>query len=306
MRPVIVVHGGAGNIRRRYMDVRREHLEASARVGFDVLVRDGSALEAVVEAVAYMEDSGVFNAGRGSIVSSSGYVELDAAVMDSKGRFGAVGAVPNIVNPVRVAYEVLRRTPHRLLVGIEAKYFALRLGFREMSFDELQGVERALNIIKSRRPPSEYLSRLQNIKKMYGDTVGAVAVDRDGGLAAAVSTGGILFKLDGRVGDSGIFGAGIMVNGLAAAVATGIGEYIIDSMLCYNLVQFRRVYSLSASVRKALNYLTRLRGVGSGGVISVDRWGNVATMHNTKAMGVAYFGEGMESPKVSFNEYIFL
>lgn len=307
MRPVIVVHGGAGRIPKKYVEERGKHLGTAAGEGFSILSGGGSAVEAVVEAVSYMEDCGYFNAGSGSIPTSNGYVELDAAVMDGEGGFGAVGAVPNIKNPVKLALEVLRRTPHRILVGPEAKYFGLRIGFREMYADELGGIKRVLDYISSGEDGADrFLGRLKRAREVFGDTVGAVAVDEDGRLAAAVSTGGILFKMGGRVGDSSILGAGIMVDKLCASVATGIGEYIIDAMLCYNIVRFRRIYSLAASVRKAVNYMTRLRGSGSGGVISVDRWGRIATMFNTENMGVAYIRPGMDRPYITFNENIFI
>ncbi len=307
MRPVIVVHGGAGRIPKKYVEERKKHISKAVYTGYSVLDRGGSALEAVVEAVAYMEDSGWFNAGRGSVPTSDGDVELDAAVMNCDGLFGAVGSVPNLANPVRLALEVLRRTPHRMLVGSKAKFFGLRLGFREMYADELIGVKRIWEYISSEE--GEYahlLDRLERARGIFGDTVGAVAVDAGGCLAAAVSTGGILFKLGGRVGDSSILGAGIMVNKVASAVATGVGEYIIDSMLCYNIVKYRRYYSLAASVRKAMNFMTRFRGKDSGGVIAVDRWGHIATMHNTEGMGVGYLYKGMDGPKVGFTEYVFI
>ena len=307
MKPVIVVHGGAGRTPRKYVDERRRHLGRAAEKGFEVLLGEGAAVDAVVEAVAYMEDCGFFNAGSGSIPTSNGYVELDAAVMDEGGGFGAVGAVPNIKNPVRLALEVLRRTPHRIIVGHEAKHFGLRLGFREMYADELNGVKRIWDYVSSGEGDVDrFLERLRCVKEVFGDTVGAVAVDLNGRLAAAVSTGGLLFKMSGRVGDSSILGAGIMVDKLCAAVATGIGEYIIDAMLCYNITRFRRVYSLAASVRRAVNYLTRLRGAGSGGVISVDKWGRIAAMFNTESMGVAYMKPDMAAPYVTFNEFLFL
>lgn len=307
MKPVIIVHGGAGRAPRKYLDERRRHLGIAAEKGFNILVGGGDALNAVVEAVAYMEDSGFFNAGSGSIPTSNGDVELDAAVMSDDGGFGAVGAVPNIKNPVRLALEVLRRTPHKILVGHEAKYFGLRLGFREMYADELGGVRRIWEYISSGEDGGgRFLDRLRRAKEVFGDTVGAVALDMDRRLAAAVSTGGILFKMGGRVGDSSILGAGIMVDKICAAVATGIGEYIIDAMLCYNIVRFRRVYNLAAAVRRAVNYMTRLRGPGSGGVISVDRWGRIATMFNSESMGVAYMRSGMSKPYITFNEYLFL
>ena len=306
MRPIIVVHGGAGKISSKYVESRRKYLFDAALKGYKVLEGGGSSLDAVVEAVAYLEDSGYFNAGAGSVPTSDGVIELDAAVMVDDGSFGAVGAVPNIKNPVRLALEVMRRTPHRILVGVEAKNFGLRLGFREMYADELTGLERVWHLVRSGEASGRYLDRLSRAKAVFGDTVGAVALDMDRGLAGAVSTGGILFKLGGRMGDSSILGAGIMVSKLAAAVATGVGEYIIDSMLCYNIVQYRRVYSLSASVRRALNYMTRLRGRDSGGVIALDRFGKVGALFNTEGMGVAYMRSGMDEPKVVFYEPIFI
>ena len=300
MKRAILIHGGAGRVKKELWPSRIEGLREAVLRGYEALSSKNDSIEAVVEAVAAMEDSGLFNAGRGSTISFKGTVEMDAAVMDWRSRFGAVGGVPNIRNPIRLARYVMEETPHRLIVGLEARNLAYRLGFKEYSMEELTGLRRIEEYLgRVRDKPTSFYGKLfESGKKIFTDTVGAVAVDSQGRVAAAVSTGGLLFKYGGRVGDSAVLGAGIMANAICAAVATGIGEYIMDSLLSYRIVEYRRYMSLEAACRKAMGFLTRYRGMDTAGVICIDRFGNLGWMHNTEMMGRAYMADGMDSPDV--------
>ena len=299
MKRAILIHGGAGRVKKSLWSPRINGLREAVLKGYDVLISRDDSVDAVVEAVAAMEDSGLFNAGRGSVLNFKGSVEMDAAIMDWKGRFGGVGAVPNIRNPIKLALYVLRETPHRLIVGLEAKYLGLRLGYGEYPINELTGFMRVREYLSRIERGGPYYRRLfESGRRIFSDTVGAVAVDSSGRVAAAVSTGGLLFKLGGRVGDSAIIGTGIMANGLCAAVATGIGEYIMDCLLAFRVVKYRRSMSLEAACRKAVGLITRYRGGDSAGVICIDRFGNLGWMHNTEMMGRAYMVEGMDSPDI--------
>ena len=300
MKRAILIHGGAGSVEKKLWNIRMKGLKDAVLSGFNVLSSSDDSLEAVIQAVSVMEDSGLFNAGRGSIITFSGKVELDAAVADWRGRHGAVGGVPNIKNPVKLAREVMERTKHHLLVGEDAKKFGLELGFKEYAINELTGFTRIKTYLNISRNKNAYYKKLyETNKNIFHDTVGAVAVNSMGEVAAAVSTGGLLFKLDGRVGDSSIYGAGIMTDPLSASVATGIGEYIMDSMLTYLVIKYRHYMSLEAACRKALGLLTRYKGPDSAGLICIDKFGNIGWLHNTESMGRAYMYEDMDSPAVN-------
>ncbi len=302
MKRGILIHGGAGSIKKSAWDSRARGLKEAVVSGFKKLISSDDSLEAVIQAVSVMEDSGLFNAGKGSVITFGGKVELDAAVADWRGHYGAVGGVPNIQNPVRLAKEIMNRTQHHLLVGEAAKKFGLELGFKEYSIEELTGFSKFkeyLNLVKNEK--SYYKKLYETNRSISSDTVGAVAINSLGEVAAAVSTGGLLFKLDGRVGDSAIHGAGIMADSLSASVATGIGEYIIDSMLTYLVVRYRHYMSLKAACRKAINFITRYRGDNSAGLICIDRYGYMGWVHNTEAMGRAYIYEGISSPIIEMS-----
>jgi len=203
----LAIHGGAGAIRRRDNVPARAALARSLDAGYETLKQGGSSLDAVVAAVAVLEDSGLFNAGRGSVQTGDARYELDAAVMDGATlRAGAVACVSRIRNPVLAARAVMEHSPHVLLAGAGAERFARHQGLRMIS--------------------SSYFVKAKH-KTPHG-TVGAVALDQRGNLAAATSTGGVSGKLPGRVGDSPLIGQGLYVdNAGGAAGATGVGEEII-------------------------------------------------------------------------------
>jgi L-asparaginase/beta-aspartyl-peptidase (threonine type) len=277
MTPVIAIHGGAGTLRKADMTASRaalyrEALGEALQAGNTVLQKGGTALDAVTATVVAMEDSPLFNAGRGAVYNADARHELDAAIMDGATlRAGAVACVERIRNPVLAARAVMQHSRHVLLAGRGAERFAKK--------QELKLVNR------------EYFgtaSRLQALKRnlqSHHGTVGAVALDRDGNLAAATSTGGYTGKLPGRIGDSPLVGAGTYADNRACAVSgTGLGEAFIRAQVAYDIaarMRYRRE-SLASAARAALASVARLGG--DGGLVAVDRRGNVAMPFNSRGM----------------------
>lgn len=270
----IVIHAGAGAAWPD--DVPRaaeDGAAAAARAGFEILARGGSALDAVEVAVVALEDDPQFNAGKGSCLTAAGEVECDASVMDAVGpRAGAVAAVRTVKNPVRLAREVMEATPHVLLAGPGAEAFAAAQGFVAIDNRALV-TPRALARWK-KGPP----------QRPSGGTVGAVACDAQGRLAAATSTGGTPFKLPGRVGDTPIIGAGTWAQAGAAAVScTGKGEPIILTALGrFAAEEVARGALPAEACRRAV---ARLREAGGeGGVILIAADGTYGLHFSTERM----------------------
>jgi len=273
MKPVIAIHGGAGVLRadkpgKRHRAVLQEALDA----GFQVLIRHGTAVDAVATAVMVLEDSPLFNAGRGSAFNAEGEIEMDAAIMDGAAlRAGAVAAVRRVRNPVLAARAVMEKTRHVLLAGDSADRFARRQGLK---LEPLRYFHTRKRLIALRK----------NLKNYHG-TVGAVALDADGNLAAATSTGGYTGKLPGRVGDSPLIGAGTYADDRACAVSgTGLGEAFIRAAVAHDVCARMRYggASLAAAAAAALKNVAALGGDGS--LIAVDRRGNVAMPFNSEGM----------------------
>jgi isoaspartyl peptidase/L-asparaginase-like protein (Ntn-hydrolase superfamily) len=275
-RRVLAIHGGAGTISRTSMTPRREAryraaLTAALRAGYKVIDGGGASIDAVIAAVVVLEDSPLFNAGRGAVFNAAGEHELDAAVMDgATGGAGAVAVVRRIKNPVLAAREVMERTPHVLLAGTAADRFARAAGLPMVAPDYFSTRQRARALGRARARMAATASQLHG-------TVGAVALDRFGNLAAATSTGGYTNKMAGRIGDSPLVGAGTYADNASCAVsATGPGEYFIRAVLAYD-VSARMRYrgeSLAQASRHALDRVAACGG--DGGLIAVDRTGNVA------------------------------
>ncbi|RLE57181.1 MAG: asparaginase [Thermoprotei archaeon] len=306
--PCILVHGGAGRWRRvpkeRLLECRRVLREA-IEVGFEVL-KSGSALDAVVEAVARLEDSGLFNAGRGSALNLRREVEMDAGVMWGRDlSVGAVAAVRNVRNPIKLARAVMERTDHVLVVGAGAEWLAKVFGqYQEhvIDGDRLQRFERYLREWVEGRGFT-WLRRNVELAKLLGivqDTVGAVALDRSGNVAAAVSTGGYWLKLPGRVGDSAVPGAGFYAdNSCAAASATGVGEYIMRFCLCYRVCDLvRRGYHPQDAATVVIEELTKLFGDNTAGVIVVDVRGRIGVAFNTEGMLHGFLSPELKEPLI--------
>jgi L-asparaginase / beta-aspartyl-peptidase len=232
----IAIHGGAGAFPRQLPESRekqyRASLESTLDASYAVLEQGGSSLDAVTTAVRLLEDNPLFNAGRGAALNREGAAELDAAIMDGRQlRAGAVACVRNVRNPIDLARRVMEKSRHVLLVGAGAEEFALEEGFVPVANDYFQTDER--------RQQLEYVRRGQQVSELIASpqgTVGAVALDCAGNLAAATSTGGMTNKHSGRVGDSPIIGAGTYAkNGVCAVSATGHGEYFMRAVAAYHI-----------------------------------------------------------------------
>jgi L-asparaginase / beta-aspartyl-peptidase len=273
--PTIVVHGGAGEDPPDGRDARRAGVERAADAGAEVLACGGTALEAVVAAVVVLEDDPHFNAGRGSALTEDGTVEMDASLMDGAGLLaGAVGAVRGVANPIRAALLVLQEGREVLLVGEPATALARRHGLRVVEDDAL--VTR------------QALARWRRRQRASGNTVGAVARDAAGHVAAATSTGGVAGKRRGRVGDSAIVGAGTYADdGQGAASATGLGEAIIRlGLVRVALAHVAAGLSPDEAAAHALDEL-RVRTGATAGLIVVGPDGRTGSAHTTPAMPTA-------------------
>jgi beta-aspartyl-peptidase (threonine type) len=287
MKPSIIVHGGAWDIPDVLVEPHEKGCGSAAATGYDILVADGSAVDAVVEAVAVMEDDPVFDAGVGSVLNQSGQVELDAIVMDGSSlRSGAVAAIQLVRNPVRIARSIMEDTECSLLVGAGALDFATRGGFKRCSVEDLL-VGRELEDYKEfmrtgvMRTKTHFAGR--------GDTVGACAVDSNGHVASATSTGGIPRKPAGRVGDSPLVGSGAYADDqVGAASATGWGEQVMAVVMSKTTVDINRAGSDPGAACEEAVSILRKRVQGFGGVIMVDRHGKVGYCHNTPRMAFAY------------------
>ena len=320
MRPVIIVHGGAGGMagmtparEQRY----RAALRSACAAGADILDAGGTALDAVTAANVWMEDSGAFNAGLGACLTSGATIEMDAAVMNGADRgFGAVAAISGVANPVLVARAVMERTPHCMLVAGGADNFAREQGFavrRDFpSAERLATWEQKKAELDAHGPWGSLAERLATLGGVAGaepvadseavgpgDTVGAVAMDASGHLAAGVTTGGIWMKQPGRVGDSPLPGSGLWaVDGAGASCATGTGEMILKVLLCREVVDRMNAGAMEAC-QGGLGLLEEHFGTGLAGVISVGAGGDFGYAMHTNGMGRAVWRRGMEDPAVA-------
>jgi L-asparaginase / beta-aspartyl-peptidase len=284
----IAVHGGAGAMPRATLSAAREQryragLEAALDGGYEVLARGGASLDAVAVAVRILEDDPSFNAGRGAALTRDGAAELDAAIMEGRQlRAGAVASVRHVRNPVDLARRVMEKSRHVLLVGSGAEEFALEEGFTLVPNHYFRTPERLEQLESEQR--GERVSDL--VPPRSQGTVGAVARDAAGNLAAATSTGGLTNKRPGRVGDSPIIGAGTYArNGVAAVSATGHGEYFIRAVAAHHVcaaVQFRGL-TLGQAVHELLRQVLPALG-GDGGLIAVGADGEIVMDFSTEGM----------------------
>jgi len=283
----IAVHGGAGAVPRAALTAGREAayrkgLEAALDEGYAVLERGGSSLDAVSTAVRILEDDPLFNAGHGAALTRDGAAELDAAIMDGRQmRAGAVASVRHVKNPVELARRVMEKSRHVLLVGAGAEEFALEENFTLVPNQYFRTAERLEQLEAEQRG-----TRVSDLVPSTRGTVGAVARDAAGNLAAATSTGGMTNKRPGRVGDSPIIGAGTYAkNGVCAVSATGHGEYFIRAVAAHHVcaaVEYRGL-RLEAAVKEMLHQILRALG-GDGGLIAVDRDGALVLDFSTDGM----------------------
>jgi beta-aspartyl-peptidase (threonine type) len=306
------IHGGAGTILKKNLTPETEaayraKLREALLAGYNILKNDGKSLDAVEAAVRIMEDSPLFNAGLGSVLTSEGTVEMDASIMDGKTlKAGAVAAVKHLKNPISVARLVMEQSPHVLLVGEGAEAFAKGKGvepvpneyFRtERRQQELQRAkEKERKEAEERKAAAQPQKMSRALDEEYADvtkygTVGAVALDRHGNLAAATSTGGKTNKAVGRVGDSPIIGAGTYANNLTCAVSgTGDGEYFMRALAAYDISAMMEYQgkSLKESAQTVIEKIGKLGG--SGGLIAIDRQGNITMPFNSEGMYRAAVG----------------
>jgi L-asparaginase / beta-aspartyl-peptidase len=284
----IAIHGGAGAVPRATLSAERERryldgLAAALDAGYDVLARGGASLDAVVATVRILEDDPLFNAGHGAALTRDGAVELDAAIMDGrKLRAGAVASVRHVRNPIDLARRVMEKSRHVLLVGAGAEEFALEEQFTLVPNHYFRTAERLKQLESEQR--GERVSDL--VPPAPRGTVGAVARDADGNLAAATSTGGLTNKRPGRVGDSPIIGAGTYAkNGVCAVSATGHGEYFIRAVAAHHVcaaVEYRGL-SLAQAVHEVLHQIRSGLG-GDGGLIAVDGAGGLVMEFTSEGM----------------------
>ena len=283
--PVLLVHGGAWAIPDDMVQAHLNGVRNAIAAGWRVLDHGGTALDAVEEAVVLMEDDEAFDAGRGSFLNRDGKVQLDALIMDGATlRAGGVGCVERIANPVRAARKILSDSPHVYFVGEGAERFAAEHGIALCKNEDLiipREVERLREFQARTIEQSEDLFA----PAISHDTVGAVALDRDGNIAAATSTGGTLNKAPGRLGDSSLIGCGCYAdNRTAAASTTGWGEPIMKLVLAKWAADRVASGSLPEWVAKeAINYLES-RVNGHGGIILLDARGRFGITHNTPRM----------------------
>ena len=254
-------------------------------------MKKGSGLDGAVAAVEHMEESGVFNCGRGSCLTAKGTVELDAAVMTGKALAGAgVGSVTCTYHPVSLARWVMENTEHVLFVGEKCEDYARLAG---LNVESLVPSEASRSKFEALAKEGKHANALRLAARFRtGDTVGAVAIGNDCVPAAAVSTGGRWMKLPGRVGDSAVLGAGIYADSkLGAACATGTGEEIIRCALSLRACEFMREKGAAAAARQAIGYISKTRGKDNAGIITVDLRGRVGAACNTEAMGRAWYDQ---------------
>jgi L-asparaginase / beta-aspartyl-peptidase len=299
MDPVLVVHGGAWAMPNDMVDAHIHGVTNALAAGWRVLDRGGSALDAVEEAVVIMEDDETFDAGRGSFLNRDGKVQLDALIMDgSTLRAGGVGCVEHLRNPIRAARKILSESPHVYFVGEGAEKFAAGHGVTLCKNEDLI-IPREVERLRKYQAELSQRDESQDGNELFApsahdatishDTVGAIALDRNGNIAAATSTGGTLNKAPGRLGDSSLIGCGCYAdNQSAAASTTGWGEPIMKLVLAKWTVDRIAAGNMPEwSAQEAMNYLKQ-RVNGHGGIIVLDPTGHIGIAHNTPRMAWAY------------------
>lgn len=295
----IIIHGGAGTILKENMTPEMEAdykstLEKAIRVGYDILKDGGSSLEAVQKTINVMEDSPLFNAGKGAVFTNAETNEHDASIMDGKTlNAGASAGTTNVKNPINLARAIMEHSPHVMLAGKGAETFAKEQGlelvdpsyfFTQRRFDALQKIKNTEKVEMDHNNKQAFYDPLVKDSK-YG-TVGCVALDKNGNIIAGTSTGGMTNKRWGRIGDSPIIGAGTYANNATCGVSsTGWGEYFIRAMVAYDisaLMEYKGFTLAEATQEVIQNKLTKMGG--TGGVVALDKNGNMVAEFNTEGM----------------------
>lgn len=292
----IVIHGGAGVIRRETLTPEKEaayraKLTEALQAGHAVLARGGTSLDAVGAAIRILEDSPLFNAGKGAVFNHDGQNELDASIMDGRTlQAGAVAGLHHVKNPIELARKVMERSPHVMMVGEGAEAFARAQGIELMPAEYFRTEERWEQLQKALE--KERASRQLATREEKFGTVGAVALDQAGNLAAGTSTGGMTNKRYGRVGDAPIIGAGTYANARCAVSATGHGEYFIRYTVARDICA--RLEYLGLPLKEAASVVVMdvlVKAGGEGGIIAMDAQGQVAMPFNSPGMYRGYMGE---------------
>ena len=301
--PVLVVHGGAWAIPDDMVEDHLQGVRAALTNGWRLLERGGTAIDAIEAAITYMEDDETFDAGRGSFLTRDGRVQLDALMMEGKTlRAGGVGCVERIRNPIQAARLVLEQSPHVYFVSEGAERFAQEHGMKlcpneELVIDrEVQRLREAQAKMAAGHPDLTFAG-----PEFANDTVGAIALDMHGNIAAGTSTGGTLNKAPGRVGDSSLIGCGCYAdNQSAAASCTGWGEPIMKLVLAKRAAdRVREGRTPEAACNEAITYL-KARLNGHGGMILLDKQGRIGIFHNTPRMAWAFKNIDQEKSGVNW------
>ncbi len=316
---MLVIHGGAGTIEKKFMTPEKEEaytlaLTAALQKGYEQIKAGKTSLDAVEAAINVLEDCPLFNAGRGAVFTHDGKNELDASIMDGKTlKAGAVAGVTTIKNPINAARAVMEKSAHVMMIGRGAELFAMENGcdtasaayfFTQERWDQLQRTKREEETGRAAYSESEIranrIAGISELDKKFG-TVGAVALDKMGNLAAGTSTGGMTNKRYGRVGDSPIIGGGTYCNNQTAGIScTGWGEFYIREVAAHrvsSLIELKKM-SVEQAVKQVIDEIGKMGG--DGGIISLDKSGNVAMEFNTSGM---YRGTVDEHGKISVHIY---
>ncbi len=318
----IVIHGGAGTILKDSMSPQLEQqyiakLNEALKAGYDVLAKGGTSMDAVVASIKVMEDSPLFNAGKGSVFNHEGKNEMDASIMDGKTlNAGAVAGVHTIKNPIVGARAVMEKSPHVMLTGDGADKFAKEQGLQvedpkyfydEKRWQQLQQIKKQEKITLDHSSDTTGWVHPKDAEfihdKKFG-TVGCVALDKYGNLAAGTSTGGMTNKKWGRVGDSPIIGAGTYANNKTCAVScTGHGEYFIRNVVAYDVSAMMEYKGMTLEQATSEVVMKKLKAQGGeGGLIAIDAKGNIAMPFNTAGMYRAYMKKDGKSEVKIYNE----
>ena len=294
MQPTIIVHGGAGawDLASGRVEVGMAACREAAEVGQRILAAGGRALDAVEAAVRLLEDCPVLDAGVGSYLTNEGKVEMDALIMDGRTlALGCVAAVERVRHPISLARQVMEKTEHAVLVGEGASKFADAIGFPRCTAEELIVDDERVRHQTIRELTQYQTSDVFVVPGSMGDTVGAVALDQYGDLAAATSTGGTRNQMPGRVGDSPLVGSGGYADNLSGAVSsTGHGESLMKVVISKQACDLMALgLSATAACETAIRLLAERMGEnGKGGLIGIDKRGRVGFFFNTAAMPYAY------------------
>ncbi len=302
----IIVHGGVSELKKEKVERAVNGVKRAVEAGYAVLKSGGDALDACEKAVNVLEDDPVFNAGTGSALTLDGQCAMDASIMrGSTLQVGAVADVRNVKNPISLARKVMEETDHVLLVGEGAEKFARIMGFpeydpiteeRRMEWKKL--MDRVMNgrSLKHWKKLSELIKKHPEI--LHG-TVGCVALDERGEVAAGTSTGGVFLKLFGRVGDTPIPGAGTYATIYGGASATGIGEAMMRTLLAKTVVDFMKIgLSAPKAAEAGIDLINNTVNMMAG-IITIDRHGNIGFAHNSRDMIVGFINENMDSIEIS-------